>query len=467
MTRMSIAFTLLLVSVGVLPGPAAKVYAGGPESTIIVVKETQGGDGTFEFESELLGDFSITTVSGTGEITFADIASGQTYEITEIVPPGWQFDGIVCNHGPQTVTVINGTTVAIDLGEEDVATCTFTNIQDTDSVLVHKECVPPDAGGQFEITLLDDMGNDAIADQNPITVGCGETATFTGVEEGTYSAVEEIIQGDFQETSNDCQNLDLDIALPPPECTIENTQSEPGSVTIVKQTIGGDGTFSFTTSDNLDPDSFDITTVSGSGSFLFADLEDGTYEVTEIVPGGWDFVGIECEGGEETFFDIQGTTVGIDLVNGEDVTCTFTNRALPEPAGTIVIEKSIDNSDGTFSFSGDLGNFDISAMEGVPASETFPDLAPGSYDVTEIVPADFELAGISCDDDDSTTDLNTQTAHIELADGETMTCTFTNRFNVPVMEPAAIPTLSRPSMIVLMLLLALAAVWVLVPERLA
>jgi hypothetical protein len=54
-------------------------------------------------------------------------------------------------------------------------------------------------------------------------------------------------------------------------------------------------------------------------------------------------------------------------------------------------------------------------------------LPPGTYTITEPDPgADFALTQITCDDQNSTTELGTRTANVELDPGETVRCVFTN-----------------------------------------
>jgi len=62
--------------------------------------------------------------------------------------------------------------------------------------------------------------------------------------------------------------------------------------------------------------------------------------------------------------------------------------------------------------------------------QTFNGVAPGVYTITESDPATtpggYTLGAISCDDNDSTTDVNTRAATVTLQGGEIVTCTFEN-----------------------------------------
>ena len=91
--------------------------------------------------------------------------------------------------------------------------------------------------------------------------------------------------------------------------------------------------------------------------------------------------------------------------------------------------------DGTGNFTLDNGG-----------SKQFDAVLPGSYTVTEQDPTagGYELSGITCDDTNSTVDVANRTASINLENGETVTCTFTNTEEdtvtiEKVVVPAGVP----------------------------
>jgi hypothetical protein len=99
--------------------------------------------------------------------------------------------------------------------------------------------------------------------------------------------------------------------------------------------------------------------------------------------------------------------------------------------GTLRIEKNATGGDGSFPFSVDTSpatDFVITTTLGTGSFE-IPNLPPGVYAVSEVIPAGWDLTGASCDDDTST-DIGPQgdgTAAVEginLNPGETVTCTF-------------------------------------------
>ena len=94
------------------------IIAGG---TVVVTKNTVGGNGSFAFTSTIpaAGSFSLATSGNTASRTFGGVAPG-TYAISETVPAGWALTGATCSNGtPDSFTLAAGATV----------TCTFTNTQ--------------------------------------------------------------------------------------------------------------------------------------------------------------------------------------------------------------------------------------------------------------------------------------------------------------------------------------------------
>ncbi len=106
--------------------------------------------------------------------------------------------------------------------------------------------------------------------------------------------------------------------------------------------------------------------------------------------------------------------------------CTFRNRIVP---GTIEIEKQATPQSGqAFSFTGSagIGNFSLTDDGGKgPSFRTFSGLAPGTYTVSELVPADWELTGITCSD--PAVAISGSRVTITLASGDAVVCTYADR----------------------------------------
>ncbi|HXF04975.1 MAG TPA: choice-of-anchor Q domain-containing protein [Blastocatellia bacterium] len=210
-------------------------------------------------------------------------------------------------------------------------------------------------------------------------------------------------------------------------CTATFVQK--GTIVIQKTAIGGNGTFNFTRNDN----SFSIMTSDGSGSQSFG-LAPGTYTFTEsTLPTGWAFQDLVCQlttgTNSETEINLTTRMATIMLAAGETVICTFTNIKL----GSITIIKEAvpdDRQDFSFTWSGDIGTFllDDDNDATLPNQRTFSNLMPGSYMVSEDSVSGWRLTDLVCTDPGGGTKVNLsqRTATIDLAAGETVTCTFTN-----------------------------------------
>ena len=134
------------------------------------------------------------------------------------------------------------------------------------------------------------------------------------------------------------------------------------------------------------------------------------------MPAGWDLTGATCSDG--------ATPASVGLDPGENVTCTFANTKL----GSLVVVKRAVGGDDTFPFtSPPLGSFSLTTVTGT-AQPSFTNLPPGSYDVSETVPA-----GWDADSGDPVCSNGEQRRHITVAPGETVTCTFQNTKQGPIV----------------------------------
>jgi len=208
-----------------------------------------------------------------------------------------------------------------------------------------------------------------------------------------------------------------------------------GNLVIRKISVGGTGTFKFTSSTLADQTAgdatskFELTTTTAgtavSTGTTYSGILAGTYDVSETVPSGWTLTSSTCDNGDP---------VGaINVTVGTTVTCTFTNTA----KATLIVAKETlpDGSAQSFTFtktsgfgSGNGGTFNLT--DGQTTGTTYSDLLPGSYVVTETVPSGWKSPpAIDCTGDSGTTNLSTGSsgaATFDLQAGETVTCTFTN-----------------------------------------
>ena len=158
-------------------------------------------------------------------------------------------------------------------------------------------------------------------------------------------------------------------------------------------------------------------------------LDAGSYTVTELAEDGWDLTGIIIEDptGGSTY---DGSTVTIDLAEGETVTITFINTQ----RGRIIVIKETVGGDGSFEFDPSWSETNFSLSNGqTNESDWLPPYI--TYDVTEQTPpAGWNLTSITItgDDDYTSGNVGTGTATVDLDPGETITITFTNELTLIV-----------------------------------
>lgn len=202
---------------------------------------------------------------------------------------------------------------------------------------------------------------------------------------------------------------------------------ETPTLTIVKKTIGGDGTFNFTISGSTST-STAITTTEGTGSVTL-NMNEGTSTISELTNLGWYIQSVAClYDGESVGQSVEGGEE-ISVDNGDDVTCTFIN-ATATSTGSIRVVKNVVGTDGetnvedTHSFQAILnGTSTLSVAEGSDA--LFTDLLPGTYTITEATSTDYDLVSISPDNNSEA--LGTQ---VSVLAGTTTVVTITNKQKV-------------------------------------
>jgi len=121
------SITSLMFQVAVYSSPAHGFTV--QPGTLIITKNTTGGDGIFNFNTYGPSNAysSVPTINGTGSITLLVIPG--TYTIAETVPTGWTLTSSSCTNGtPGRTAVTAGQTT----------TCTFNN---TKQLPTHLDCV--------------------------------------------------------------------------------------------------------------------------------------------------------------------------------------------------------------------------------------------------------------------------------------------------------------------------------------
>ena len=337
--------------------------AGG---TIIIRKRAVGGGATFNFTGTggaPVGNFSIDASLGSGVQQFTSVPAGGPYVITETVPGGWTHTGINCTINPPTggsVTLdLPSHSVSITIGSGTVAVdCQFTNLK-LGSITIVKNA-EPEVGQVFGFTT-----SGVAPSAFDLTPPGTPQQVFSSLSQGTRLFTELVPPGWTLEDiecsivtagSNTTTfsfsggpggssvfepgDVTAEVALGPGDdvrCEFFNHQN--GSIAIVKQSQGGDGTFTFSTGGSP----VQLTTVGGTAQgTAFASTEPGTYSLAEQGTGvDWNLVDIACTStnGESSFIYVGGggsqdtfgpgdNTATVFLAPGDAVTCTFVNRKI-------------------------------------------------------------------------------------------------------------------------------------------
>ena len=285
------------------------------------------------------GEFSITTLLGTGQALFSNVAPG-TYAVDELVPPpaGWDFTSLTCSDQNDTTgaSTVSGDVATIRLQAGENITCTYTNTK-RGSITIVKNAVggnatfnydsdpvlpaPANAQGEFSITTL---------------LGTGQ-ALFSNVAPGTY-AVDELMPppAGWDFTSLTCSDQNdttgasrCPVTSPPSDSRPARTSPAPtrtqARLDHIVNAVGGNATFNYD-SDPVLPArptpraTSSITTLLGTGQALFSNVAPGTYAVDELMPppAGWDFTSLTCSD--------QNDTTGASTVSGDVATIQLPGR---------------------------------------------------------------------------------------------------------------------------------------------
>ncbi len=224
-----------------------------------------------------------------------------------------------------------------------------------------------------------------------------------------------------------------------------------GTLTVEKETIGGNSSFGFTIDPAAGvPGSFNLT---GGESRYFANVEADTYTITEnnmpagpAAPNGWNLTDVTCTGGTPgapnyTNGGHGGGDIDVAIGLSNDVVCTFTN-AFTAPPGSITLQKICDSSSPeTQTFDFVLGGFGGSSTAacadgaetlGCGQSISCQGLAAGSYTIDEAAPAGWALTDVSCIGNATCgADLAHQVS-VSLGVADNAVATFTNTRNASI-----------------------------------
>ncbi|OGZ64607.1 MAG: hypothetical protein A2730_02850, partial [Candidatus Staskawiczbacteria bacterium RIFCSPHIGHO2_01_FULL_39_25] len=423
------SYPITVVNPGVPPSNA-RTFSVTKGGTIVLVKNTNGGDDTFNFNTSggngLPATIELITQNGTKSATFPVTGTGP-FTISESATLGWLY--------PPEASCSNGANpnnnFSVPAGE--TVTCTFTNSKQP-TLTIRKICDPAnDTVNKFDLRI-----DGAVAGTGE-NVGCGGTTGPVIKSVGSH-IFDEVFKtsGDFTVTyggdpgcgpSPDGTTGKVTLAAGDNKtCTVTNTKKIPkGAIDIrVNIDIAPDDTFEFTTTggDGF-PLEFSVTTANKTKLQNFGNITPGSYSITWTPEPEWMVENASCT---------SGTPAGFTVSSNTKTTCTFDLKRQRKGSITIVENSPVDEPQ-EFCFDGDLSDANGSEIGDICLdndndtdannSFTWADLNPGSYTENQLPVLDFPLLDISCSGGSSVTEHNNGVT-INLQAGEDVICTFAN-----------------------------------------
>jgi uncharacterized repeat protein (TIGR01451 family) len=418
-----------------------------------------GSDGTDEL-ADSGDDPTVDYTSIEGEIGFGEthtwgpVYSGD-YAIEEIIPDGapWALWSLECTVDGDSYTIVDDgepvedAVIPVVVGYETA--CVLTNA--TSALTVTKvvegaetQSFAFDIDGDLTDSEIDLVGTTAGATSTPVAYAPGTSVTVTELLGDLDWELTDVTCSDGTTGSDGSVTVTTEAGTTV-DCVFTNLQF--GTIEVTKSTVGGDGTFEFELQSLDDegepvgdPITESATTTGGTGVADFGAVAPGSrFSIAETAPGGeWIAGDLECTvtaAGAQTSSPLDESDFTVEP--GDTISCEITNTA----TGTIIVVKNVVGDDATFSFTGDWltpDDFDIETDAGT-GSQTFDDVIPGSYTLTEVPGEGYDGTNLVCSDEDNTS-VDGLTATLGLDPGETITCTYTNsEWGVLVVDKVTVP----------------------------
>jgi hypothetical protein len=386
--------------VKVTPPPGADItctFTNTESGTITIDKTALGGDGSFQIKQPTLGNQTITTIGGVGSITYANVIPG-SYTFGETPVAGWTQGPFGGDCGPSgTVVVTPGAQLH----------CSLTNTKLSD-ITIHLVTDPASSPQKFTVDATGPIVDN-------FKLGNGGNKSYSGVTPNqAYTFVETVPPGWSLATSGaGCVATSGGVIVTPQPgeavtCTF--TDTEVATISVEKDTIGGDGTF-----DIVEPTlgTKTVTTSGGIGTVDYVNVLPGVYHLSEPATPGWaafDFTG-DCAS--------DGT---VTVTAGAALQCAITNVKLGRVTLAEVIQPS--GAPDQMTFTAPSGLSPSSFQLGNGAVRSFGDLSPGQdYTFTQTLPLGWSLVGSG---GGCTYDPVAHSVTITPNPGDDLTCTFTN-----------------------------------------
>jgi uncharacterized protein DUF5979/prealbumin domain-containing protein len=400
--------------------------------------------GTYDCGGGYSGSFSVA--DGASQ-TFGGIPTGSVCTVTETMPtpiPGYTWGTIT--YTPSSITIsTTGGTFEIVVGNSIT--------RDRGSLKIYKTLSNPDgASVQSSFTVNYNCG---AGYTGQVSVASGSPATVNGIPTGSTCTVTEVAPtpipnytwGTITYTP---ASVTIDTKDQTFSITIGNSITrDRGSLTIVKKVINDNGGTATVSAFGLNTTAGTLTFDSGAASGTTTTY---TSQKLTVVTGNYTLRENDIYGYTEgswscTYGTANPTTYNngsVYVAKDKDVVCTITNDDQP---GTIVVIKNAKPAEGSFSFTTTGTGYNGFTLTGATTGNgnvNSQTLNVGTYTVKEGTQLSWILTGIGGSTDINTPyncvvtgsggstgvgDLTTQTATINLKNGDTVTCTFENTGN--------------------------------------
>jgi cysteine-rich repeat protein len=307
------------------------------------------------------------------------------------------------------------------VGSGENVTCTYQNVRDTGTVVVHKDVQGPNGESVLDTSHTFQVSLDGAGTQNITDDG---TVTYTNVPTGSHSVTESSIASDYNlygistspDGSGHTGGLTVNVTNGTTDVYVTNRQ-QTAHITVIKRVFAPDGQTDV--NDTNGQFTFDVSTQSAvlgdDASYTF-DVNPGNYDVTEELNSEYVFAGCRAV--------YDNNSVGITVPNGENVTIgsgdtiTVTCQNNQKP-GTIIVTKysdingngQVDTEDGDGVLSGwtmNITNGDdlhLSEQTGNDGTATFDTLSPDTYGLSENQQDGWRQTNIICDQEKISTEI--------------------------------------------------------------
>ena len=310
--------TVMVNPAVIVPTPANATVDNGQTATFSTVASGGSGTGyTYQWQVRVNGSSSFVDVSsGTGGMTASYTTaslvaadSGSEYQVIVTDSLGGRVISV-----PATLTVL---APALILS----TSATPTTISAVGELIFYRFVVRNTGNTDITNLVITDVMT-APAGPNPV-VSCPSTLLIVGASmicTASYSATQADLDNGSIVNSVMVSGGSGSMVVTGPPSVAQVLVQETGSLTLVKKTVGRDGTFNFISSI---PDStqFSLTTNDGFVEKVFPALPIGQYTLQETdLPLGWRLTSVECNG---VAMDVNQVLVSV--AGGGKVTCVFTN----------------------------------------------------------------------------------------------------------------------------------------------